>query len=150
MPISYRQQGSIFDSGAQVLVNPVNCVGVMGKGLALEFKKRYPANFEAYRTCCRNGELTSGGVFAYADASGIVILNTATKHHWSNPSTLQDVIYCLNNIWIFIDESKPKYTSIALPALGCGLGGLSWDDVKSKIDIVFKSVDANVIVFYPS
>ncbi len=150
MPISYRQQGSIFDSGAQVLVNPVNCFGVMGKGLALEFKRRYPANFETYRDCCREGGLAAGGVFAYKDPSGIVILNAATKHHWSNPSRLQVIINCLNNIWIYLDESKPKHTSIALPALGCGLGGLSFAEVKSKIDIVFKSVDANVIVFYPS
>lgn len=145
--IEYRKSGSIFDSGAQVLVNPVNAVGVMGKGLALEFKRRYPENFKNYRARCANNNLAAGGVFIFRD-SGQLILNAATKFHWRSRSEISDIESCLRNIAKF--AAHPKLTSLAIPALGCGLGGLQWSDVRPLIEKYLGSLDSvHVIVFEP-
>ena len=120
MPITIKH-GSIFDSTAQVLVCPVNCVGVMGKGLALEFKKRFPMQSDYYQLACRNKWLVPGIVLTVND-----IAFATTKNHWRNPSEIDDVDSCLVALRGDI-ESCGK--SIALPQLGCGCGGLDWADV---------------------
>ena len=121
-------KGSIFDSNTEVLVNPVNCVGVMGKGLALEFKKRYPLMFDKYKIACGKGLYYAGCVRIYS-RDGVVIFNAATKKHWRDSSNIEDVEYCIVGVYNAITEYK--YKSIAIPAIGCGLGGLSWSDVES-------------------
>ena len=143
--INYHKDGSIFDSGAQVLVNPVNAVGVMGKGLALEFKNRFFDNFIAYKAACDQGKLQAGEVFAYG--SNPIILNAATKQHWRNPSDLRDVEMCLFNIRYEIYERN--LASIAMPALGCGLGGLIWSDVKSMTERILGEVPIDIFVYEP-
>lgn len=125
-------QGNIFDSGAEALVNPVNCVGVMGKGLAAEFKRRYPAYFAYYRGICENKNLKPGGVFVYQQPSYQLhkyIISFATKNHWKDPSKFFDIRVGIPLLIVKLVTNKIK--SVAVPALGCGLGGLEWSEVKA-------------------
>lgn len=122
MPITIKH-GSIFDSTADVLVCPVNCVGVMGKGLALEFKRRFPQSHKAYAKDCKQCKIFPGDVFAY----GRRLLFAATKDDWRNPSQIEWVKACL--IRLDIRACYGDFKSIALPQLGCGCGGLDWADV---------------------
>lgn len=117
-------QDNILNSHAQVLVNPVNTVGVMGKGLAAEFKHKYPEMFRKYQILCENQRLSIGQLWLYKSPDKW-ILNFPTKEHWRNPSQIE-----------FIEEGLKKFvntysekgiTSIAFPALGCGAGELNWD-----------------------
>lgn len=115
--------GDIFTSGCQVLVNPVNCVGVCGKGLALEFKKRFPDEYERYKIACKKQLFFAGRIRRYND-----IIFAATKDHWKNSSQIEWVQTILEKIADNIYEYS--YPSIAIPALGCGEGGLDWNVVK--------------------
>lgn len=122
---------NIFDSTAEALVNPVNCVGVSGAGLALEFKIRYPDNYQAYRTVCSLELLTLGKVYNFRTNTGLFIINFPTKFHWKDRSFLQNIDLGLDALITEIEFNKIE--SIAIPALGCGLGQLSWKDVKNLI-----------------
>lgn len=126
--------GSVFDSKAEAIVNTVNEVGVMGKGLALAFKERYPANFEEYARACASGSVRVGRMFVTAplDMFGPrFIVNFPTKRHWRDPSRLEWVRDGLADLrdWI----SRERVRSIAVPPLGCGNGGLSWKVVRPMI-----------------
>jgi O-acetyl-ADP-ribose deacetylase (regulator of RNase III) len=113
--------GSLFESRAETLVNPVNCVGVMGKGLSLEFKKRFPAMFEDYARRCERKEVRLGEPYPHRDASGIVIVNFPTKDHWRSPSRLADIERGLD--YFVQHHLKWGVRSVAFPQLGCGNGG---------------------------
>jgi O-acetyl-ADP-ribose deacetylase (regulator of RNase III) len=118
--------GDIFASSAQVIVNPVNCRGVMGAGLALAFKLKYPEMFTAYVQACQNDELRIGQSILYR-ASQPWILNFPTKDHWRSPSKLS---YIEQGLQFFAAHYRQMgIQSIAFPKLGCGRGGLSWSDV---------------------
>lgn len=123
--------GDLFESRAQTLVNTVNCVGVMGKGVALEFKKRFPAMFEDYVTRCERKGLRLGEPYLFHDVSGRQILNFPTKDHWRSPSRLGDIERGLDYLVRHIAEWNIQ--SIAMPPLGCGNGGLAWPEVGSLI-----------------
>jgi len=116
------KHGSIFDSTADVLVCPVNCVGVMGKGLALEFKKRFPQECVTYFRVCISNQLTQGQVLPEGR-----VRFAATKNHWRDPSQIHWVEDCLWDIAHELYHDPKK--SIAIPQLGCGCGGLEWADV---------------------
>lgn len=118
--------GNIFDSTCSTIVNTVNCVGVMGKGIALEFKKKYPEMFMEYVIKCDRGEVKPGTPYFYQD-NEISILNFPTKDHWRSPSRLSYVIDGLN--WFVENYEKYGIDSIAFPPLGCGNGGLTWNVV---------------------
>ncbi len=119
--------GNIFDTKCDAIVNTVNCVGVMGKGIALEFKKRFPYMFDEYVHKCKSGTLKPGTPYFYEDLLGTKILVFPTKEHWRSPSKLSYIIDGLN--W-FVDHYKEyNIDSIAFPPLGCGNGGLSWSVV---------------------
>ncbi len=119
--------GNIFESKAQVLVNTVNCVGVMGKGIAAEFKKRYPLMFKDYSERCASHSITAGQPYYYSDLTGASVINFPTKDHWRSPSQLSYIIDGLD--WFVNNYEKLKIKSVAFPPLGCGNGGLSWDTV---------------------
>ena len=121
--ITYTE-GDIFQSSAKVLVNPVNTTGVMGKGLALEFKKRYPSMFEEYRTLCENAQFQVGDLWLY-EAPDKWILNFPTKRHWREKSTLEIIEIGLQKFVAMFGEAGIE--SIAFPKLGSGLGGLDWE-----------------------
>ncbi|MFA5864471.1 MAG: macro domain-containing protein [Phycisphaerae bacterium] len=114
-------QGDIFSSTAQTLVNTVNCVGVMGKGLALEFKNRFPLMFDDYRRRCKEGQVQIGQPYLYT-ASQPWILNFPTKLHWRNNSKIEYITAGLN--FFIANYSTWNITSIAFPLLGANLGGL--------------------------
>ena len=119
--------GNIFDSMAETLVNTVNCVGVMGKGIALEFKNRYPGMYETYVDLCKNKQLQPGIPYYYSDLLGNSILLFPTKDHWRSPSKMSYVEDGLD--WFRDHYQELGITSIAFPPLGCGNGGLDWFDV---------------------
>jgi O-acetyl-ADP-ribose deacetylase (regulator of RNase III) len=150
--IKYIKKGNIFESNCEALVNPVNTVGVMGAGLAKQFKKRYPKNFVAYQDYCNQGKLKPGGVFVFLE-EGDIIVNLATKDHWKDPSEVDYVEKGLQQLLQFIQIQE--VVSVAIPALGCGLGGLDWaDNVLPLIEYYFQdneevsNVEAKVYVPY--
>ena len=143
--------GDLLGAEVEALVNPVNTAGVMGKGLALQFKKVYPANFAAYAAAAKRGELVVGRVFVF-ETSGLrnprFIINFPTKRHWREPSRLEDIDAGLVDLVRVIRENR--IGSVALPALGCGLGGLKWADVKPMIERAMQSVPTiKAVVFSP-
>lgn len=144
MPIEYRE-GSLFESGAQVLVNPVNAMGVMGKGVAVVFKEKYPKMFESYQRACQQKQLFAGDVHRYFGEQ--IIFNAVTKQHWRDPSRLVYVDRCLGGIAKAMSFSDMD--SIALPALGCGCGGLTWTEVQPLIEKHLGESRALVLAFFP-
>lgn len=119
--------GDMFESEAQALVNTVNCVGVMGKGVAEQFRKRYPAMFADYQRRCDQKSVRLGEPYLYPDRSGKQIINFPTKGHWRASSRLADIESGLDYLVAHIGEWG--ITSIAVPPLGCGNGGLEWSEV---------------------
>lgn len=121
------KKGNIFNSKSQTLVNPVNCKGVMGAGLALEMKKRYPAMFSTYKRICDKNMLIPGKLQLWKGNKWI--LNFPTKDYWKDPSKIE---YIEKGLDKFLETYKEKeITSIAFPKIGSGLGGLDWALVKS-------------------
>lgn len=138
--------GNIFDSECEALVNPVNCVGVMGAGLAKQFKDRFPWMFTEYVFHCKCSPFEPGDV-TYHWKDNIYIFNLATKDHWKDPSQLLWISYGLTNLADLIEELDIK--SIAIPALGAGLGGLNWNDVKPMIEEFASNLPDVLIEVYP-
>jgi O-acetyl-ADP-ribose deacetylase (regulator of RNase III) len=156
MTIVHRPVGTdIFETRSSAIVNPVNCVGVMGKGLALAFKKTFPENFLAYEKACRRRELKPGGIFVYENA--VIgneqapcrwIVNLATKDHWRDPSRIEwirDGTEALRQ-WA-LDHGVD---TIACPAIGAGLGGLDWPEVKRTIEAVFEDGGIDLELYEPA
>jgi O-acetyl-ADP-ribose deacetylase (regulator of RNase III)/uncharacterized protein YwgA len=139
--------GDIFTSTAQTLVNTVNCVGVMGKGVALEFKKRFPAMFDDYAHRCEQKLVKLGEPYLYQDISGVRIINFPTKDHWRSPSRLGDIEIGLSYLTTHLGEWN--VTSLALPPLGCGNGGLEWSQVGPLIYRKFRDLPIRVELFAP-
>ena len=127
-------KGDILKADAEALVNSVNCVGVMGKGIALAFKKAHPDNFKAYVKACSRGEVQPGKVFVY-DTGRIIpryIINFPTKRHWRAKSRIEDIEHGLADLVEQININN--INSIAMPPLGSGLGGLAWSKVRPLIE----------------
>jgi uncharacterized protein YwgA/O-acetyl-ADP-ribose deacetylase (regulator of RNase III) len=121
------RQGDLFASRAQALVNTVNCVGVMGKGIALEFRNRYPAMYQDYLRRCRRGQVKLGQPYLYRDLVTPPIINFPTKQHWRSVSRLEDIVAGLSYLESHVQEWRIE--SLAVPPLGCGNGGLEWSVV---------------------
>lgn len=137
-------EGDIFNSPAQVLVNTVNTVGVMGKGIALSFKKRYPEMFNKYRMACEKNRLTIGRLMLWYGADHWVLM-FPTKENWRKPSRIE---YIEKGLMTF----KAKYadyniTSIAFPKLGCGNGELDWNEVKPLMEKYLDTLPIDVYVY---
>lgn len=143
--------GDILKAEAEALVNPVNCEGVMGKGLALQFKRAYPQMYQEYKRLCEDGWYQPGQIFMYLVPGGIMpryILCAATKGEWRHPSTPTMIQGCVQTIYNLILKYDIK--SIAIPALGCGEGGLSWENcVQEIIYDGLKCFDSVKILVYP-
>lgn len=143
--------GNILDSDAEAIVNTVNCVGIMGKGLALQFKKAHPDNFEAYRKACDAGAVKPGSMFIFEIGSMInprYIINFPTKRHWKEKSRIEDIETGLKSL--IEGVRKRNISSIAVPPLGCGLGGLKWSVVQAMIEKAFAKLPAvHVLLFEP-
>lgn len=144
--------GNILDSEAQAIVNTVNTVGIMGKGIALQFKKAYPNNYKTYSIACKNEEVVVGKMFVTTDSnisSGEkIIINFPTKQHWRKPSEYIYIEDGLNDLVNAIELNQIK--SIAIPPLGAGNGGLKWGKVKKIIEEKLSHLDIEIYVFEPS
>ncbi len=139
--------GNMFESNTQTLVNTVNCVGIMGKGIAQEFKKRFPEMYKEYVDLCDSGQVRLGAPYHYQDIFGISIVNFPTKNHWRAMSRLDDIKKGLD---IFIEKYKQwGIKSVAFPPLGCGNGGLEWEVVGPVIYQKLLAVDIPVEMYAP-
>jgi O-acetyl-ADP-ribose deacetylase (regulator of RNase III)/uncharacterized protein YwgA len=139
--------GDLFASQAQTIVNTVNCVGIMGKGIAQIFKKEYPAMFEDYARRCERGEVRLGEPYHYKDLTGASIVNFPTKGHWRAATRLEDVETGLD---YFVRHFRAwGITSVAVPPLGCGNGGLEWATVGPLMYSKLKGLDIPVELYAP-
>lgn len=138
--------GDLLASRAQTLVNPVNCVGVMGKGLALAFKQRFPKMYLDYQMRCRVGQVKLGIPYLFEE-SEVGILNFPTKGDWRTGSRLEDIVQGLEYLWAHYREWD--ITELAVPALGCGEGGLAWASVGPVLDRYLAQLQIPVELYMP-
>jgi O-acetyl-ADP-ribose deacetylase (regulator of RNase III) len=144
--------GDILRADAEALVNTVNCVGIMGRGIALQFKNDFPANFKAYEAACAREEVQPGKMFVFETrqlTGPKFIINFPTKRHWRGKSRIEDIDSGLKAL---VEEIRNRgIRSIAIPPLGSGLGGLNWAEVRPRIEAALRGVnDLHVIVFEPN
>ncbi len=144
-------KGNLFETDAEAFVNTVNTAGVMGKGIALQFKKRFPEMYQAYRAACEAGEVRPGHMHVFEQMASLkprYIINFPTKGDWRSASRMTDIKAGLAALRQEID--KRRIRSIAVPALGCGNGGLDWRDVFPVIESALSGLsDVHVMVFPP-
>lgn len=145
-------RGNLLESKVDALVNTVNCVGHMGKGIALQFKQAFPANYNAYKKACDRGEVVPGRMFVF-DNGGLLtphfIINFPTKRHWRGKSRIEDIDSGLEDLVRHIERLGIR--SIAIPPLGCGHGGLNWPVVRNKIEQALEALpDVEVLLFEPT
>lgn len=144
--------GNLLRSGLEALVNPVNCVGVMGAGLAAQFKREYGGMFLAYKLDCLRGEVRPGRMHVVRTqrvrpADPRYIINFPTKNHWGDLSEIGDIKAGLIDLRVTIRNYG--ISSIAVPALGCGLGGLKWPPVQESIIEALGDLDGVDVAVYP-
>ncbi len=146
-----HKRGDIFTEDAEALVNSVNCVGIMGRGIALQFKKVFPENFKAYANACKRKEVQPGRMFVYETGrltNPRYIINFPTKRHWRGKSRLEDIESGLEDLAQKIRERNIR--SIAIPPLGSSLGGLAWAEVAPRIEAALRGLDdVKIVVFTP-
>lgn len=144
-------RGDMLRADVEALVNTVNCVGVMGRGVALQFKKAYPANFAVYEKACERGDMKPGRVLVFETGqltNPKYIINFPTKRHWRGDSRLDDVEAGLADLVAQVRARGIR--SIAIPPLGCGLGGLDWSEVRPRIINAFAELpEVQVVLFAP-
>ena len=138
--------GNIFDNDVDIRVNTVNCVGVMGKGLALAFKERYPQMFAEYKVDCNCGLVRPGEMHIWK-TDYVWIVNFPTKRHWRQPSCYDDIENGLRDLRMYLKGERP--VTVAMPALGCGHGGLEWSAVKDMILLFLDDLYGVRILLYP-
>ena len=148
--IEYKT-GDMLQADAEALVNTVNCVGIMGRGVALQFKNAFPENFKAYAVACAREEVQPGRMFVF-ETGGLAnpkyIINFPTTRHWRGKSRIEDIESGLKDLVKVIRDRR--ITSIAIPPLGSGLGGLDWSKVRSRIEAALRGLEeVHVIVFEP-
>lgn len=149
--IRYRT-GNLLDSGAEAVVNTVNTVGIMGKGIALMFKERFPSNFRDYATAAKRGEVRTGRMFVTHNAAFTGprwIINFPTKEHWRGKTRIEWITRGLEDLHRVIREKAIR--SIAVPPLGCGQGGLRWSQVKPVIEEALRDLtDVEIMIYEPT
>ncbi|MBI5426651.1 MAG: macro domain-containing protein [Nitrospinae bacterium] len=143
--------GDILKEDVEALVNTVNCAGIMGRGIALQFRKAFPENFKAYQAACKRKEVKPGNMFIYNTGSLYnprYIINFPTKRHWKGKSRMEDIQAGLKSL---VREVRDReISSIAIPPLGCGLGGLDWAEVRREIESAFNDLpNIQVFLFEP-
>jgi O-acetyl-ADP-ribose deacetylase (regulator of RNase III) len=144
--------GNLLAAEADALVNTVNTVGVMGKGIALQFKRAFPENYKAYKRACDEGAVELGRMFiwdagALADDRPRYIINFPTKKHWRSKSKVSDIRAGLDDLVRQLEDLSIK--SVAVPPLGCGHGGLRWEQVRPLIEKAFEKIPNVDVLLYP-
>ena len=151
MTVIEYKTGDLLAEKTDALVNAVNCVGNMGAGIALQFRKAWPENFQAYAAACRNGEVQPGRMFIFETrqlAPPRYIVNFPTKRHWRSSSRMEDIDAGLGAL--VAEIRHPGLHSIAVPPLGADLGGLPWHEVRGRIERTLGAPpDLRVVVFEP-
>lgn len=146
--ITYKT-GDIFTETVEALVNTVNCVGVMGRGIALQFKRAFPDNFKAYAARCKLNQVRPGQMYVFE--TGTIgppryIINFPSKRHWRDKSRIEDIESGLESL---VQEIRSRgIRSIAIPALGSGLGGLDWRTVRARMEAALGALEEVEIVIY--
>lgn len=143
-------QGNLLEIRAEALVNAVNTVGVMGKGIALAFKERFPENYRLYAAACKAREVRTGQMFVTSvhELGGpLWIVNFPTKQHWRAPSRMEWIEDGLHDLRRFLIEQK--VASVAIPALGAGNGGLPWAAVREQIERALGDLEIDILLFAP-
>ena len=144
-------QGNLLESDAEALVNAVNCVGVMGKGIALQFKQAFPEHFTHYAKVCKEKQMKPGRMLVFETGSMLnpkYIINFPTKRHWRGKSKMEDIDSGL--VDLIAQVKRFHIRSIAIPPLGAGFGGLNWSEVKQRIEAAFAELpDVRVLLFEP-
>ncbi len=146
-----HKTGNILADDAEALVNTVNCVGIMGRGIALQFKNAFPENFRAYEQACKRQEVQPGRMFVFENdrlTNPRYIINFPTKRHWRGKSRMEDIDAGLVAL---VDDIKTRdIHSIAIPPLGSGLGGLDWADVRPRIERALSGLkDLRAVIYEP-
>lgn len=143
--------GDILKENVEALINTVNCVGIMGRGIALQFKNSFPDNFKAYSVACKKNEVQPGKMFVFDTGRSTnhkYIINFPTKRHWRGKSRMEDIDSGLEALVETIKRNN--ITSVAVPPLGSGLGGLNWAEVRTHIEAALGSLEnVRVVVFEP-
>ena len=153
--------GNIFNSGCFAAINPVNCVGVMGAGLAKQFKEKYPEMFKQYKEDCMSKKITLGQNYIWINPNSFrsdirctdygefaEIICMPTKNHWKDSSELSWIILALQDLRNYITINYGSGCSIAIPKIGCGLGGLNWEfQVKPEIEKYLGDLEINIKVY---
>ncbi len=146
------ETGDILVEDAEALVNTVNCVGIMGRGIALQFKRAFPENFRAYALACQRGHVRPGHMFVFETlqlTNPRYIINFPTKRHWRGNSRIEDIDAGLKDLAAVIRERGIR--SIAVPPLGSGLGGLDWSRIRPRIEAALCGFDnLDVVIFEPT
>ena len=148
MVITYTQ-GNLLEANVEALVNTVNTVGVMGKGIALMFKERFPKNMTEYVKACKDKKVNTGKMFVTQNdelSEPRWIVNFPTKQHWRDKSKIEWISEGLVDLRKFLETNKVK--SIAISALGAGLGGLTWSEVKFEIEKVLSGIKSTEVIVY--
>ncbi len=144
--------GDILAADVEALVNTVNCVGIMGRGVALQFKNAFPKNFKAYEAACAQGDVQPGRMFVFETGTMTnpkYIINFPTKRHWRGKSRMEDIESGLEALVAEIETRHIR--SLAIPPLGSGLGGLHWPDVRARIEAALSGLkDVDVIAYEPN
>jgi len=154
MTIEFKN-GDMFDEPTEAIVNTVNCVGIMGKGVALEFKRRWPENFKKYKRLCADKKLSPGEMFIFDNNNFLssenhrFLINFPTKRHWRSRSKIE---YVKDGLVDLVEQVRRLgIKSVALPPLGCGNGGLEWSDVRPLIeDAASKLPEVHFVIFGPA
>lgn len=140
-------KGDMFKVSVDIRVNTINCVGVMGAGIALTFKKRYPDMFNEYKRECNLGLVHPGQLYIWKPSANDWIINFPTKRHWRQPSRYEDIESGLVALHTYL--APLGNVRVALPALGCGHGGLNWNRVSQMISEYLSDLEAEILVFVP-
>jgi O-acetyl-ADP-ribose deacetylase (regulator of RNase III) len=145
-------KGNILRADTEAIVNTVNCVGFMGRGIAAQFKRTFPENFKAYEAACKRKEVVPGKMFVFVTGqltNPRFIINFPTKRHWRGKSRIEDIE---SGLAALVQEVRARSVkSIGIPPLGCGLGGLAWRDVRPRIEGAFAGLaDVRIVVYEPN
>ena len=144
-------QGNLLECQAEALVNTVNTEGIMGKGVALQFRHAFPEMYKAYRKACKDGEVQPGKMFIFkvpSTKNPQYIINFPTKRSWKSKSRMEDIEMGLRNL--VADVRRLEIRSVAIPPLGCGLGGLYWPEVRQRMQLAFQeSPNVDWLVYEP-
>lgn len=138
------QNGNILNANTNIIVNTVNCQGVMGKGIAKDFKKAFPEMFLEYQSICKNNQLNIGTLHIFQETN-FTIINFPTKIHWKNPSQYEYISLGLTSLEEYLAENPDK--SISIPPLGCGNGNLDKKIVKNMIENALNSLTNKIILY---